>query len=223
MGRLSTGALIALAAWALTGCADAYRWDKPTPNTYVVRPGDTLYNIAWRYGLDHRDIARWNSLGDGTLIQPGQQLKLAGSRASPRSAAPPRPVARPAAPQAPPPEWRWPLRGPVIAAFGADGGARTGVLIGAERGAAVHAAAAGRVVYAGSGLISFGQLLIVKHNETHLSAYGHNDTLLVAEGANVTAGQPIARVGLGPEQQPALHFEIRASGAPLDPLKLLPR
>ncbi|MEM1261841.1 MAG: peptidoglycan DD-metalloendopeptidase family protein [Pseudomonadota bacterium] len=227
MGRVSRRAITgATALLALVGCSDVYRWDQPQPGTYVVRRGDTLYNIAWRFGLDHRDLARWNGLGDGRFIVPGQRLNLSGPArpsvgATPRTQTP-APVVSPPADD-PAPTWRWPLRGPILARFGADRGARTGVLIGATAGTKVAAAADGRVVYAGSGLISYGQLLIVKHSDTHLSAYGHNEALLVGEGAAVKIGQSIARVGLGPGQQPALHFEIRRRGDPIDPLSVLPR
>ena len=79
------------------------------------------------------------------------------------------------------------------------------------------------MVYAGSGLISFGQLLIIKHNASYLTAYGYNSVLLVKEGQQLTSGQTIARMGKALSQQPALHFEIRRDGKPVDPLKYLPR
>jgi lipoprotein NlpD len=97
----------------------------------------------------------------------------------------------------------------------------TGIGIGGQAGQPVRAAAGGRVVYAGSGLIGYGQLVIIKHNETYLSAYGHNSRLLVAQGQEVRRGEPIAAMGLGPERQPRLHFEIRRNGVPIDPLPLL--
>ena len=85
------------------------------------------------------------------------------------------------------------------------------------------AAAAGEVVYSGSGLVGYGQLLIIKHNESYLSAYGHNDALLVEEGQRVNSGQRIARMGQGPGQRSMLHFEIRRNGQPVDPIRYLPR
>ena len=85
------------------------------------------------------------------------------------------------------------------------------------------AVAAGRVVYSGTGIAGFGELLIVKHNEVYLSAYGHNDRLLVAEGDAVTAGQRIAQKGSSGTDTVKLHFEIRREGKPIDPLALLPR
>ena len=92
-----------------------------------------------------------------------------------------------------------------------------------ELGYNIHAAAAGQVVYAGDELVAYGQLLIIQHNPTYLSAYGHNDRLIVSEGDLVEQGQVIAAMGLGPGQQPQLHFEIRRNGASVDPLSYLPR
>jgi len=101
-------------------------------------------------------------------------------------------------------------------------GAGTGVLIGGDAGQPVRAAADGRVVYAGGGLIGYGQLIIVKHNDTYLSAYGHNASLLVREGQSIRQGQRIATMGEGPGQKPRLHFEIRQNGKPVDPRRYLP-
>jgi lipoprotein NlpD len=112
--------------------------------------------------------------------------------------------------------------GAVVTRFGAGEGIATGVGIGGRVGQPVRAAAAGRVVYAGSGLIGYGQLLIIKHNDTYLTAYGYNSELLVAQGQDVARGQTIASLGLGPERQPRLHFEIRRNGVPVDPLQFFP-
>lgn len=89
-------------------------------------------------------------------------------------------------------------------------------------GQPIHAAAAGSVVYVGYGLLGYGQLVIIKHNETYLSAYGHTQSLLIREGASVRAGQSIATMGAGPGQRPMLYFEIRVNGQPVDPLRFLP-
>ena len=86
----------------------------------------------------------------------------------------------------------------------------------------MRAAASGRVVYSGGGLIGYGQLIILKHNDTYLSAYGHNASLLVKEGDNIKKGQRIATMGEGPGQKPRLHFEIRRNGKPVDPRRFLP-
>ena len=106
--------------------------------------------------------------------------------------------------------------------FGGRPGSGTGVLIGGKLGQPVVAAAAGRVVYSGGGLAGYGQLIIVKHNDTYLSAYGHNASLLVDEGESVRKGQRIATLGEGPGRQPRLHFEIRKNGKPVNPRQYLP-
>ncbi|HEX7062544.1 MAG TPA: peptidoglycan DD-metalloendopeptidase family protein [Woeseiaceae bacterium] len=210
-----------------------------TRDYHIVRSGETLFTIAWRYGKDYRDLARWNDLGDGSLIYPGQLIRLypppgmpAASRGAP--AAPARagsgratggsraPAPQPALPSQPPPSWAWPTDGAVVVRFGQRPGTGTGVLIGGNEGQPVRAAAGGRVVYSGSGLIGYGQLIIIKHNDTYLSAYGHNASLLVQEGEVVAKGQPIARMGEGPGREPRLHFEIRRNGEPVDPLEYLP-
>ena len=116
------------------------------------------------------------------------------------------------------PSWLWPTDGAVVMGFGSATGIATGIAIGGREGQPVRAAAAGHVVYAGSGLIGYGQLVILKHNDTYLSAYGHNSRLLVSQGQDVAAGTTIALMGVGPERQPRLHFEIRRGGTPVDPL-----
>jgi lipoprotein NlpD len=218
--------------FALSGCGDALlTWQ---PDTYTVAQGDTLYSIAFRYGLDHQDLARWNDLGEAGLIYPGQQLRLTppgGSAAPPARTAGTAPAPavqtaskpRPALTPQPAPRWVWPVEGPVLVAFGERGGVGAGISIGGKRGDPVRAAAAGRVVYSGSGLIGYGKLIILKHNDTYLSAYGHNDALFVGEGDLVEAGQHIAAMGQGPGRRPVLHFEIRLDGNPVDPLEFLPR
>jgi lipoprotein NlpD len=110
----------------------------------------------------------------------------------------------------------------VVARFGGPEGIASGIGIRGREGQPIHAAAAGRVVYAGSGLMSYGQLLIIKHNDTYLSAYGFNSRLLVAQGQDVAKGQTIAAMGLSPQREPRLHFEIRRNGVPVDPLLLVP-
>ena len=147
---------------------------------------------------------------------------------APRSAIPSAaPVAQPAdgdvsGPRFDSGRWEWPTRGKVIRGFAADGSSK-GVDIAGDLGQIVVAAAGGRVVYSGSALKGYGELVIIKHDEQYLSAYGYNRRRLVEEGQQVLAGQPIAELGDGPEQKPLLHFEIRDRGKPVDPLPLLPR
>ena len=192
---------------------------------HVVRAGETLWSISWRYNVDVNDMVSWNALENPDLIVVGQRLFVAPASArfttsqapaSPANAASPAPGGTQAA-QA----WRWPVRGPVVSAYGAAEATGKGIGIGGEIGDDVRAAAPGQVVYAGDGLAAYGNLIIIRHDETYLSAYGQNDRLLVGEGDSVSQGQVIARMGLGPERQPHVHFEIRRNGVPVDPLPLL--
>jgi len=226
-------AVLLVAAVLLSACGPAIRSDHAPDRYHVVRSGETLYTIAWRYGRDYRDLARWNRLGDGSLIYPGQVIQLnppsgarpaasgqqtAGAGSRPSRAADP----LPSIPAEPPPPWAWPTAGRVVVEFGGRPGSGTGVLIDGRAGQPVRAAAAGRVVYSGGGLIGYGQLIIVKHNDTYLSAYGHNASLLVREGEAIGKGQRIATMGEGPGREPRLHFEIRRNGKPVDPRQFLP-
>jgi len=215
--------LLLLAAALLSSCGSQSSW-QDSQRTHIVRKGETLFSIAWRYGKSTTDLARWNRLGNGALIHPGQVLQLNGPAAtSSRSSAsrpPPRPL--PSIPSQPSPKWSWPTSGQVNVGFGAKPGTGTGVLINGKLGQAIYAAASGRVVYAGSGLIGYGKLIIVKHNDTYLSAYGYNASLLVKEGDQIKKGQKIAAMGEGPERKPRLHFEIRRNGKPVNPRQYLP-
>lgn len=195
---------------------------------HVVQPGETLYSIAWRHRVSHHELARWNGLSDPDVIFVGQRLRLRPGTPAPTSAsrqpsAQPSPRPLPALPEVPPPRWLWPTRGPLLRAFGTADGLVNGIGIGGAAGQEIGAAAAGRVVYAGSGLAAYGQLVIINHNDSFLSAYGYNERLLVSQGQDVRAGQAIATMGLGPQRRPQLHFEIRQNGTPVDPLRHLPR
>lgn len=130
-----------------------------------------------------------------------------------------RPVPSPVRPSAvSAPSWAWPTEGRPVTRFGASDGIASGIAIAGREGQPVRAAAAGRVVYAGGGLIGYGQLVIIKHDETFLSAYGYNSNVLVTQGQEVTRSATIALMGQGPGRQPRLHFEIRRNGVPVDPL-----
>ena len=203
------------------------------PAVHVVRPGDTLSAIAWKYNLDWRSIARWNRIPPPHVIHPGQRVSLSGPPAPPappRTASakpgPKRPASRgsssPAA-AAPVPArgWTWPAKGQLVRGYGK--GERGGIDIGGRRGQPVVAARSGRVVYSGSGLVGYGRLVIIKHGERLLTAYGHNDRVLVKEGQTVRAGQKIAEMGSTGAERVKLHFEVRRDGKPLNPMKYLPR
>ena len=223
--RLSAIILLSL---LFAACGSSQSW-QDSRTTHIVRKGETLFSIAWRYGHDADELARWNRLGDGSLIHPGQVIRLTpprGSaskpttRSSSASRTPSRPLPR--IPAQPSPKWSWPASGRINVEFGAKPGPGTGVLINGKAGQPIVAAASGRVVYAGSGLIGYGQLIILKHNDTYLSAYGYTASLLVKEGQEVKQGQRIATMGEGPERKPRLHFEIRRNGKPVNPRQFLP-
>jgi lipoprotein NlpD len=221
---------ILLAALLLASCGGHSSW-QDNPQTHIVRKGETLFSIAWRYGKSTDDLARWNRLGNGSLIYPGQVLRLTGSAgsstrpssstASSGSGSRPAPKPLPSIPAQPSPNWSWPTAGRINVDFGAKPGTGTGILINGRTGQPIYAAASGRVVYAGSGLIGYGKLIILKHNDTYLSAYGYNASLLVKEGDQIRKGQKIATMGEGPERKPRLHFEIRRNGKPVNPRKYL--
>ena len=136
------------------------------------------------------------------------------------------PLPKPAPPPAPtgtgPLRWAWPTSGAVESKFVASDPARNGIKVTGRAGQAIRSAEAGSVVYSGSGLIGYGQLIIVKHNDKYLSAYGHNRKLLVKEGDRVAKGERIAEMGESNRGHAVLHFEIRREGKPVDPLRLLP-
>jgi len=231
MKRLRTPVFIVVIAATLAACGPKTRWDH-TPQEHVVRRGETVFAISWRYGLDPRDVARWNKLGDGTLIHPGQVLRLTpppgmapSSRQASRSGSASSSAKGgrlPPIPTEPSPDFRWPTDGKVVVEFGRRPGSGTGILIAGRKGQGIVAAADGRVVYSGSGLIGYGELIILKHNDTYLSAYGHNASRLVKEGNTVRKGQRIATMGEGPGREPRLHFEIRKNGEPVNPRQFLP-
>jgi lipoprotein NlpD len=218
----------------------------PHGGYYVVHRGDTLYSIAWRYDLNYSTLAAWNGIGNPDRIYPGQRLRLTpkpSSRTGERSPSPRLPtVSAPAAASASKPTrssvdgredtgigsapeiiWTWPARGKVIQTFSASEPAKKGLDIAGMPGQPIDAAAAGKVVYSGSGLIGYGNLIIVKHNDSYLSAYAHGARLLVKEGEWVKAGQPISEMGHTGTDRVMLHFEIRRQGKPVDPLLYLPR
>jgi lipoprotein NlpD len=220
------------------------------PGYYTVKPGDTLIRIGLDNGQNWRDIGRWSGLENVNLIEVGQVLRVAPPVADPNAVTarpvapagrvdarpldgrPPAaaasaagsgaPVAPAAAPRDPDEEvvWAWPAAGPVATAF--DDNKSKGLGIAGKAGDPVLAAADGRVVYAGSGLRGYGNLVIVKHNTTFLTAYAHNQILLVKEDQAVRRGQKIAEMGSSDADQVQLHFEIRRQGRPIDPARLLP-
>jgi len=198
-----------------------------------IQRGDTLYKIAFQYGLDFRDLAAWNQLTDPGVIQTGKLLRLvppAQQQAAVSTAAFPATVevlarAMPDNPNEVVPAqleaWIWPSQGPLLTRFGQA--ANKGIDIGGARGHLVRAANTGTVVYAGANLRGYGKLIIIRHGKSHLSAYAHNERMLVAEGQNVMRGQSIAEMGDTDADRIKLHFEIREHGKSVDPLNYLPK
>ncbi len=217
----------------------------PPPLHYRVRSGDTVMAIARRFSLDFRSLALINGIeppfalrADELLILPALvrgadgQWKSA-ARTTPKAAitkpgvktptGKPRPQVRAPAKTS---TFAWPLKGTIVSRFGVKpGGMRNdGVNISAPAGTAVRAAGAGTVVYAGSELRSFGQLILIRHANGWVSAYAHNSKLLVKEGAKVKTGDSIAEVGAtGSVSTPQLHFETRRGRDPVNPMQHLPK
>ncbi|MGH1439825.1 MAG: peptidoglycan DD-metalloendopeptidase family protein [Cellvibrionaceae bacterium] len=277
---------ILIAVFLLHSCSSGYsqapissRTQPPSTKVleHIVAPGDTLYSIAWRYGLDYKGLAKVNRIDSSYGIFPGQIIRLEDKtrvqsppnevvvRALPapkkvivtppsstkpkvkekQAVSPPRVVTKTpvqvARPEKKPTKavnntskplakgkiiWRWPAKGKVITNFYTNSGAKKGIDIDGKKGESVIAAASGKVVYAGGGLRAYGKLVIIKHSETYLSAYAHNNRLRVKEGDVVKSGQRIADIGstgVGVKGKPRLHFQIRKNGKPINPLPLLPK
>lgn len=200
---------------------------------YRVRTGDTLYSIAWAIKKDYRQVAAWNNISQPFTIYAGQSLRLfppatRGNSKPPAAGQPAavkkqQPVSASDARLGPVKRWAWPTQSQrVVAGFSPSRG-RDGIDIAGKRGDAVYSTANGRVVYSGSGLRGYGKLIIIKHNDTYLSAYAHNDNLFVTEGQMIKAGQKIASMGNTGTDRFKLHFEIRRKGTPVNPLSYLPK
>lgn len=218
-----------------------------TTGQYAVRRGDTLFSIAFRYGWDWKALAARNNIAAPFTIVPGQVIRFDGrsgtqpaggstttvvssssgskttviKRSATAASAPAAVAPMPAGPA--PKGWGWPSNGILIGKFSSNGSLNKGIDIAGDLGQPVLAASDGTVVYAGSGLRGYGELVIIKHSDTYVSAYGHNRRLLVREGQQVKVGQTIAEMGSTGTDRVKLHFEIRRQGKPVDPLQFLPR
>ncbi len=206
---------------------------KSLPGWVMVQRGDSLYAISKKYGVSMSRLAQLNQLKKPYVLQPGQTLFLkpleekgkkstvsATSGQSTRKQ--PASTTKSAQSWAKTIHWQWPVKGKVLRRFNRNRLDAKGIDIGGSMGARVNAAAAGKVVYSGNGLISYGNLIIIKHNKHYLSAYAYNHKLLVQEGQWVKAGQQVAEMGRKGRQSPRLHFEIRKNGKPVNPQKYLP-
>ncbi len=242
---------IFLAFFVLSGCAGYVSVEQKfgkaplSKGVHIVKKSETLFSLAWRYGWDYKELASANSISHPYIIYPGQKITISHNdilnakeninthktlTKAKRPASGSGPSAYKTRQSSPTVEingqdlvWQWPSDGKVIANFSSKRPVNKGIDITGRIGESVLAAAAGSVVYAGSGLLGYGNLVIIKHNEQFLSAYAHNKKLLVKEGQKVKAGQVIAEIGSSGTDKVKLHFEIRRQGKPVNPKLYLPK
>jgi lipoprotein NlpD len=205
---------------------------------HIVVSGDTLFSISWNYDLDYKEVARWNNIKKPYVIHPRQSIRLTRPPTkntvvkkailTDKKAAGKEPEAVKKRTKTVKPvkyarkiTWQWPTTGKLVKSNSPI--SKKGLDIAGKKGQLVIASAAGNVVYSGSGLLGYGKLIIIKHNETYLSAYAHNSVLIVKEGDSVSSGQKIAKMGQDSNGQVLLHFEIRKNGSPVDPANYLPK
>jgi len=201
-------------------------------NVYTVKRGDTLYRISRMTGTSVKDLARLNNISAPYTIEVGQRLKVNGttktassSRKSSGKTAAVTPSS--AVPQSSWPPvgqrcWRWPTSGKVILPYSTADGGNKGIDIAGSRGQPVVASGAGTVVYVGNQLRGYGNLVMIKHGEDYITAYAHNEALLVNNGQKVKAGEKIATMGSSGADGVQLHFQIRYRATAIDPQRYLP-
>ncbi len=235
-----------VAATLLAGCASNTRApitdlsngggtpSAATGSTYTVQQGDTLYKIAAANNMDVAELARLNNISNSNVLRVGQELRLSGAVPAPTApaastgAATPLPVTpvQPVQPAATEPasdasllSWGWPASGSIIQSFNPN---TKGIDISGAVGDPIFAAADGNVMYAGNGVRGLGNLILLGHSNGFVTAYAHNDKLLVKTGQKVKKGDKIAALGQTDTTSPRLHFEIRRRGTPVNPLSYLP-
>jgi lipoprotein NlpD len=187
---------------------------------YRVKKGDTLYSVGFRSGHGYRRLAAWNNIPPPYNIYIGQKLRLFKKKSTNNTKwKKKKPTISVNNKKMLKLNWRWPVKGKILKGFYLTG--KKGIDISGYVGQNVKATEAGVVVYSGSGLVGYGKLLIIRHNDLYLSAYAHNHRLLVKEGQKVKAGQHIAKMGVGANAEPSLHFEIRKNGTPVNPVTYL--
>ena len=229
-----------------TPVASAPAQEPVPPGFYRVKRGDTLIRIALDNGQSYRDIATWNNITDPNLIEVDQVLRVKPPPSSARVVTKPIEPIKPvdskastdkkvaakkveekevasAEPKAdavdPPIKLSWPAKGKVVEEF--NEAKNKGIDIAGKMGEPIQAAADGKVVYAGNSLRGYGNLVIIKHDNTYLTAYAHNRTLVVKEGESVRKGQRIAEMGDSDANMVKLHFEVRMNGKPVNPMQYL--
>ena len=202
---------------------------------YTVKAGDTVYSISVRTGIDYRELARLNNLDSTYRIHAGQVLrlssqgtvansKIASSKVATSKSSSSLTKTKQAASSSvssPTIQWQWPCKPTSVTETRMPNGS-VGLSLRGEVGQDVVASANGKVVYAGGGLLGYGQLIIVKHDDVYLSAYAHLQTMKIKEGSQVNAGQRIATMGRNTAGTPLLYFEIRTNGVTVKPMTLLP-
>ncbi len=198
--------------------------NKGKPGFYEVQKGDTLYRLSRNYGRTIAELAYWNGLSDPYLLEIGDVLRVApeGSAATPVASTQPVPAVTTPSPTgaASSIALAWPATGPILQHF--DASKNKGIDIAGKAGDPVMAAADGKVMYAGNALRGYGNLIIVQHNATFVTAYAHNQRILVQEGQSVTRGQKIAEMGQTEADRVKLHFELRRNQTPINPMAHLP-
>jgi len=229
--------LFLLLALALTACSnretlapvEESQWHAYNPNAtqHVVARGETLYAIAFRYDQDYRQLAIDNQLRSPYNLAVGQVIRLKPNRSQQPSYAQPVRVTQPTYTPSRPivtsthrGRWLWPARGRVVSSFVPSQG-KKGIDIAGHKGEKIYASTGGVVAYSGSGLAGYGNLIIIKHDNQYLTAYGNNAKNLVVEGQSIKAGQVIAEMGVVNRRFWGVHFEIRQAGRPVNPLSFL--
>lgn len=194
----------------------------PKNGWHTVHAGETLYAIAWQYGLDYRNLAKQNDITSPYAIHPGQKISVV-SLTSPKISSDDYQVTEAyvigqTVQSGQIKKWLMPARGSVLQNHS---NLQKGINILGRLGDPVYATATGKIVYCGNGLRGYGNLIIIKHNSLYLSAYAHNERIFVKEGETVKQGQKIAEMGNTGTDKIMLHFEIRKAGKSIDPIALL--
>lgn len=212
-------------------------WHQPNAasQTYVVRQGDTLYSIAWAFGLDYRSLVEANHLQAPYSIHVGQSLVMTSnppseqgesSHTNGRTSSVVTPhtdqtVAQSGGSTIDLSHWAWPAKGQLVSRFSSSSSGYQGIEIAGKLGQPIYASTAGEVVYSGSGVRGYGNLIIIKHNTNYLTAYAFNQKRLVTVGETVRLGQEIALMGQNNAGKTLLYFEVRKNGKPVNPLSFL--
>ena len=193
------------------------------PATHTVQKGDSFWSIARRYGISVNELTSWNNMTKNDVIFSGMKLKLypSSSNSTTSASTSSSGSSNNSTTSSSSINLQWPLQGRIINKFNAQNNTIKGLEIGGLKGQRIKAAADGTVVYAGSGLVGLGNVIIIKHDSTFITAYGHNEKLLKLEGEKVKQGDEIAIIGVGPNNQTMVYFEVRKNGKPVDPMGYL--